>query len=279
MAEASKRLQFIERFNEKYGTTDKKALANFMLKKGVDVGTAVVNIIGATGIAGFKFNIPESELVKFENEISDHYTDNNSPVQDHIVEKPIEITVTGLVGDYFYSRHIIQDLVAQVVPTLTLVKEFVPQISPVVMALKEKFNIGASSTYNFDPETGVLSGGSITNYSFNLIDLFKLFQNLYKLKSAQTRAFIFFECLWKMKSLFSVETTWKRYDNMLVKSLEAKRDKNLDITEFSLTFKQMSFTQSLLETPDEYKTRLSMQNAPMVNKGVEEGTEVSVKEN
>ena len=72
-------------------------------------------------------------------------------------------------------------------------------------------------------------------YNYSVMDLFTLFQSLYKLKSAQARAFLFFECMWKSRALFSVETTWKRYDNMAILSLQPRRDKNADITEFSIT--------------------------------------------
>ena len=119
---------FINNRNSKYGGINKKELAQSMLKKTVDAGNAVVNILGATGIAGFKFHVPESETVKFESDITDHYTDTNSAIQDHIALKPVTITSTGLVGDYFYSVNQIEDFLALIVPTLTLVKEFIPQI-------------------------------------------------------------------------------------------------------------------------------------------------------
>lgn len=261
-------LPFLKKLNQKYGGLNKKQLAVQMLKKGTEAGKAVVNILGATGIAGFKFHIPETELVRFENEITDHYIDTNSAIQDHIAQKPITITLTGLVGDYFYSNNKLEDMLALVIPTLTLVKEFLPEVRKVTSFLKLK---KYDQTATVDVNGQIVSGVGAEKYNFSAMDLFALFQSLYKLKSAQTRAFLFFECMWKSRALFSVETTWKRYDNMVIQSLQPKRDNNADITEFSITFKQLSFAQTMTESAEEYKNRVEQMKSEKVNKGIEKG--------
>ena len=266
---------FFSKLNQKYGSINKKQLALNMFRKTAEAGKAVVNILGATGIAGFKFHIPETELVKFENEITDHYIDTNSAIQDHIAQKPITITLTGLVGDYFYSNNKIEDLVALVTPTMALVKEFLPQIRNATSALKLKKYSNANYTVNADGQL-VAKGVAAEKYNYSVMDLFTLFQSLYKLKSAQARAFLFFECMWKSRALFSVETTWKRYDNMAILSLQPRRDKNADITEFSITFKQISTAETLTETLEEYKTRIEQQSASVVDKGIEKGETISI---
>lgn len=264
--------KILETLNSKYSAIDKKALALAMQKKYTDAKTAVVDILGATGIAGFKFHIPETEIVKFENDITDHYIETGTAIQDHIVQKPITITLTGLVGDYFYSNNKIEDMVALILPTLTLVKEFVPEFAKTFGlkygAPKELKNIQLPG----GPQANTLAA-QVSKNAFNVMDLFTLFQSLYKLKSAQTRAFLFFECMWKSRSYFSVETTWKRYDNMVIQSMQAKRDNNADITEFSITFKQLSFAQTLTESYEQYTNRRQREMSQIANKGLEVGQE------
>lgn len=267
------------KLNNKYNYIDKNIVAQKMLKGVADVGTIVVNIIGATGIAGFKFHVPQTEMVNFENEVTDHYTDTNSAIQDHIVQKPITITVSGLVGDYFYSNNEIEDMVALITPTLALVKEFLPNITDKTV---KRLTDAQSSHINLPniqiPDENVyLQLRSEKNFEFNIVDLFKLFQNLYKIKSAQTRAFIFFECLWKSRARFSVETTWKRYDNMIVQRVQAKRDNNADITEFSITFKQISLVGVYTETIEQSANRMIQARSPIANKGLENGAYVDIK--
>lgn len=267
------------KLNNKYNYIDKNIVAQKMLKSVADVGTIVVNIIGATGIAGFKFHVPQTEMVNFENEVTDHYIDTNSAIQDHIVQKPITITVSGLVGDYFYSNNEIEDMVALITPTLALVKEFLPNITDRTVKRLTDAQSGHINLPNIQiPDENVyLQLQSKKNFEFNIVDLFKLFQNLYKIKSAQTRAFIFFECLWKSRARFSVETTWKRYDNMIVQRVQAKRDNNADITEFSITFKQISLVGVYTETIEQSANRMIQARSPIANKGLENGAYVDIK--
>ena len=269
---------YVKTVNNRYGTIDLKKLAQKVFKTTVDAGSAVVNILGATGIAGFKFNIPQEELIKLENEITDQYTESNFARQDHIALKPVTITVNGLVGDYFYSINQIEDALALIVPTITLVKEFIPQIRSVTQ--RQKINHLQKAESNIQKQDNgsykAIVRGKEYEYSFNSMDLFSLFQSLYKLKSPQTRAFLFFEALRKSRATFSVETTWKRYNNMAVQTIQAKRDNNADITNFTATFKQLDFTQSRTETMQEYKNRMEQQKAETVNKGVVKGEEISM---
>lgn len=269
---------FFTNLNNKYGSINKKQLAQKMWKGTVNAGEAVVNILGATGIAGFKFNVPQSEQVRLENEITDHYVESNYAIQDHIARKPVVITLSGLVGDYFYTVNKIEDALALITPTITLVKEFIPQITSVVQ--RQKINFSNEQKQKLVKQDNgsykVLVNGKEYEYEFNTMDLFTLFQSLYKLKSPQTRAFLFFEAMWKSGARFSVETTWKRYDNMVVQSVTPKRDSNADITEFTIVCKQMEFTASRVETLEEYKNRTQLQKATATNKGAVKGTQISL---
>lgn len=239
-------------------------LAKNLFKKSVNVGEAVVSILGSTGIAGFKFHVPQSEQVTMESEITDNYIDTNSAVQDHILRKPITITVRGYQGEYFYSANPIENTLALITPTLSLVKEFLPKLRTSTQQIKKT------------------SAKDVLNKKFlkqsdtelNSIDLFSLFQDLYKITSAQTRTFMFFEALWKSNALFTVETGWKRYDNMAILKIVPLRDNNADITDFSITFKQISKTTSKVEQLKKAAGRLKQQKAEVTQKGIDKGKEV-----
>lgn len=269
---------FLSNLNNKYGTINKKQLAQKMWKGTVNAGEAIVNILGATGIAGFKFNVPQTEQVRLENEITDHFVESNYAIQDHISRKPVIITLSGLVGDYFYSVNQIEDTLALITPAITLVKEFLPQVTSIVQKKKIDFTNEQKQRLvkQKDGSYKVLVNGKEYEYEFNAMDLFSLFINLYKLKSAQTRAFLFFEAMWKSGARFSVETTWKRYNNMVVQSVTPKRDNNADITEFTVVCKQMEFTSTKVETIEEYKNRTQLQKADAANKGAVKGTPISL---
>ena len=274
--------------NSKYGLTDKIAIVRKVLKRSINVGEAVVDILGNTGIAGFKFHVPQTEQVRLECDITDQYTDINTPIQDHIAHKPITITLTGLVGDYFYSNNKIEDYIAMITPTLKLVEEFMNQENPIVKQVKTKWDNGWNDFINSTPKplkvdysdkraTPLLESQTEENrFLFNGLDVFSIFQQLYKLKSAQTRAFLFFEALWRAGERISVETTWKRYDNMVIQMVEPKRDNNADITEFTITVKQINTTESIVETPEQYANRYKQLISSPIDKGQIKGEKVSI---
>lgn len=275
---------FVKKLDNEYGKIRQSDIAKTMFKNSVDVGTAIVSILSNTGIAGFKFNIPQKEQVQMQSDVTDHYVDTNNPVQDHIARKPVTITLQGLQGEYFYSVNQIEDTLAKVIPTISLVKQFLPKLQPEVMRLKtfkrnynnEIVKVGAAHI-----NAKVLTPISFRE-KFNVawdaldgVDLFKLFQEMYKIKSSQTRAFMFFEALWRQKAPFTVETTWKRYENMVITNVQPLRDNNADITDFTLSFKQINVTASLYRSYNNAAGRTRQQLAEIVKKGVDKGKKVS----
>lgn len=283
--------------------SSKKISALDIFKENIDIGQAFVSVLSHTGIAGFKFNVPEREQVKMQSEVTDHYIDSNNPVQDHVARKPVTITLTGLQGDYFYSVNKIEDFLAQVTPTLKLVQQFIPRLTAATEQIKnfnknywstlraqKKYNNQLSANERFKTAWDTLNG----------MDLFSLMQDLVKLKSAQTRAFLFFEALWggtwrttkstynkeqgkwvsegqyNPPAVFTVETTWRRYDNMVITDLTPVRDNNMDITEFTVTFKQIHVTASLVTDLNNYAGRTREQLAQINNKGVDKGVKTDV---
>lgn len=269
---------FFQTMNKKYGSINKNQLAQNVFKNSVNIGEAVVNVLGNFGVAGFRFNIPLREQVKLENEVTDHYVDTNTPVQDNIASKPVTLTLTGLQGEYFYSVNEIKDALANVTPILSLVKQFTPKLSSATKQIKQKYQEseqGLAAYYaSYDKEVPGWQSLVTFGNSLNGMDLFQIFQNLYKLKSAQTRAFLFFEALWKSQAIFSLECSWKVYQNMVVTNVTALRDENADITDFTVSFKQINFVQSLVRSYDNAAGRTREQLVKTTNKGVDKGKEV-----
>ena len=240
-------------------------IAKDLFKKSVNIGEAIVSILSNTGIAGFKFHVPQSEQINMESDITDHYIDTGSAVQDHISRKPVTITVRGYQGEYYYTVHPIESALSLVTPTLSLVKQFLPSLRAATQKIK---NAKASQVFS---KTFLKQSDSL-----NAIDLFKIFQDLYKITSAQTRAFMFFEALWRSEALFTVETSWKRYDNMAIQKIVPLRDNNADITDFTVTFKQISRTATLVESVKKAAGRLKDQKSKVVQKGIDKGKETPV---
>lgn len=263
--------------------------AQSFFKSHTNVKDAIVSIFDSTGIAGFQFNITKMEQVKLSNDITDYYSDNNTVFNDHIAHKPVTVTVSGLQGDYFYSVHKIKDMISAIGTTMKLIVAFKPQFDKIQGQLRKKWNdyqeslqtnglVGKAIDPNFTPSNATtlkekLSFAGQTLMSYSSVDLFKLFQSLYKFKSAQTRAYLFFETLRKADKPFTVETRWKRFENMYIQDLIVTGEDSADITEFQVTFKQLNFTHSEVVSINA-AGRTQQQYYEEANKGIDNGTKV-----
>ena len=237
------------------------------------------------------------EQVKLSNDITDYYSDNNTVFQDHIAYKPVIVTLSGLQGEYFYSVHKIKDTISTVATTLKLVSAFKPQLGNVQAQLRSKWNsyqaqrdiaevqktLNANTLNYLTGNTGLTLGEKAAIFknqfaTYDGLDLFTLFQDLYKFKSSQTRAYLFFETLRKADKPFTVETRWKRFENMYIQDVTVTGDDSADITDIQVTFKQMYFTNSQAIKVNA-AGRTQQQYWKEENKGLDKGTKVETIKN
>lgn len=261
-----------------------------------DIKGAIVSAFDNTGIAGFRFNVPKMEQVRLSNDITDYYSDSNTVFNDHVAHKPITVTVSGLQGDYFYSVHQLQDMISNIGTTMKLVTQFKPQLGSVQAQLRNKWEnyqqqlnmgkgIGANQnidlTKTFAQNTTLKNKAKLLFNQFQTydgIDLFNLFQSLYKFKSAQTRAYLFFETMRLADKPFTVETRWKRFDNMYIQDVTVTGEDSADISDFQVVFKQMNFTHTQAVKINA-AGRTQQQYWKETNKGLDKGTEVETIKN
>ena len=57
----------------------------------------------AEGIGGFLFSVPKEEQIELVTDVTDHFTENNSFINDHVVNQPIRITLSGFIGELVFE--------------------------------------------------------------------------------------------------------------------------------------------------------------------------------
>lgn len=214
----------------------KNKLDNFraLSKAAVAAGKAIVNIVGLNGIAGFQFHIPDEQMITLESEITDNYLENNVAVQDHIALKPVKISLRGFEGEIKYTPKSALTTATKITQTLNLVIRYAPKV----------VNVAKLLTKTVRGLTGRDKSSAVDNF-LNMFNLYKEFQNLWSLTKAQARAFLFFEALRNSRAIFSVTTQYRRYDNMVIETIKAvQTGQTKDISDFTITFKQLNFTSS-----------------------------------
>ena len=223
--------------------------------------SAFVSVAGAVGIAGFIFDRAKESNVVLRNEITEHYTEDGSPVQDHIARKPEEITLSGYVGEY---KHIVSNQpskLEQITQKLTTLGSYLPPLTD-----------GAKAIYKGlqgNNESAVLSsviGGTASNAVNTGLDVFKAYKNINMPGNDQQKAFLFFEALRNSNALFTVETPWRTYTDMAIRSLRAFQDeKTADISYFEVTM--VKFRKVETGIVSQVQGRLAGQQAPVTHSG------------
>ena len=63
------------------------------------VGNYLLKPAGAKGLTGFIFDYEGETVVTHQSEITDHYSEQNTFLNDHAAQKPARITLRGFVGE------------------------------------------------------------------------------------------------------------------------------------------------------------------------------------
>ena len=155
-----------------------------------DIQSYVVAPMAAFGLGGFVFDIEGESIAQLHAEITDHYTEDNKAVQDHIARKPKSITLKGYQGEVTYAPdgNSIAAIAQNVVQKLTEITSFLPAISTATSQLQTAYESGSG-----------LSG--LQNLSLSSAsDIYGLVQNVIGSISGDTprqqQAYIYFKSLW-----------------------------------------------------------------------------------
>lgn len=239
-----------------------------LIDSAISASNTLVSVAGTVGIAGFVFDICDDETIELDADITDHYVENGTAVQDHIALRPERVTVRGLVGEY---RHIVDGnptKLQKATKKLTTLASYLPPLSDAASAIYKGLqgkNESAALT--------ALTNSTVSNIGNTAMDLYKAYRNVNIPQTEQQKAFIFFEALRNNRSLFTIQTPFRYYTDMAVESLRTTQSGfSRDQSDFEVTFKKMRFVdveqKELNQTKDlTLMGRLREQAAEIQDKG------------
>lgn len=185
------------------------------------------------GIAGFIFDIRTDDGSDLESDITDHYLEDNSAVQDHIALRPETVSVSGETGELVYDT--------PTTPVVTKVPDVLPLIVGLMPALSEAGALAQLAT-----EATIVG---VNNAMAQTQSLYGFYDARFPRSTGQTkqsRIYNYFYQLWRGRQLFSVETPWGYFTNMAIQSLSAKQGESTRyITSFDITFKKIRVAQEI----------------------------------
>lgn len=211
------------------------------------------------GIAGFLFDIPETATVAHASQITDHWVEDNTSIQDHVAIEPIKITLTGKVAELVYTKTKAAAYADTVLNNLSALKLLEPGLSQSAaehISAAEQLQQSAASVLK---QAGTLTG---------------LFQGSEANLNNQQKAYQYFKTLFESRALLTVETPFQTYQSMIIESFESLQDESTTtVSSFTINFKQLR-TISVQVGTGKLQGRIKEQKSATVNKGQQQGTSI-----
>ena len=199
----------------------------------------------------FFFHYQGEDTIDLQSDITDHYVEDNTAIADQIALKPERIKTEGFVGELndVAPRYLTE--AKTIAEKLTLIDGYLPGLSATALRAYniafQGYQVGVGAM-----NSGVQAWTSIndSSVSTNVITGSETPEQLAELKKStkyqneQQRAFQLFYGYWKQKQLFTVQTPWAIFRNMVIESIKASQNGDTDqVSTFSVTFKIMRFAK------------------------------------
>lgn len=211
----------------------------------------------------FLFNYEGEQIVSLESDITDHYTEENSAINDQIALKPETFQTSGFIGE-------LNNVVPEALKPLRIAADKARIISAYTPAL----TVTAENAYNNALQAyqiqslllgqAVSSWSSINGQQFEVTgnetaeELEQLRQRASTTQNKQQLAFQEFYGYWRSRTLFTVQTPWAVFKNMAIMNLRAVQSAQTRvITNFEVTFKIMRFARTTRTVNEDLDSRLS----------------------
>lgn len=196
----------------------------------------------------FVFHYEGEQIVTFESDITDHYVETNSAVQDQVAQKPIEVSTHGFIGDL--NDVVPPSLQAQQATVMTILGNIQSYNPSLVVSALNAYNeafqtyqiaaqlaavVPSASAFLQTVPSASVAGSSTSGKPASWLG-----------QTAQQAAFNYFWQQYVQRTFFTVQTPWALFRNMQIKTLRAVQSEDTrTVTDFQLTLKQMQFAQAI----------------------------------
>lgn len=175
----------------------------------------------------FLFHYEGEQKYNLTADITDHFIESNTAIQDNIAIKPEKFTTQGFIGEL---NDVVPDelkVLQTIANKLTIINAYTPALSATALIA---FN-EAETIYRTAYATVTAAKQAFDSLVFGSTP-----------QNKQQTAFQMFSDYFNKRTLFTIQTPWRVKENMVIESLTAIQDGETDtISTFEITFKSMSF--------------------------------------
>lgn len=217
------------------------------------------------GISGFLFDIPNLDSINLDWDITDHFTESNSFLNDHKIKKPVIITLTGFIGELVFRAPAgVEGAVQLISNRLETVEAYLGDFTP-----------GAVQEVQRVVQQAQAAISAINQTLDKVQNIIGFFEGEGPEETAQQKAFGQLNSLGD-EVILSVQTPWKFFDDMTIQSVGFTQDGTTNqMTDISVTLKQIriSETKTVNFDKDQFPVREEVQSAPEEDQGNIRGQE------
>lgn len=183
----------------------------------------------AKGVGGFLFDVPDRESISLSSDITDHFTEDNSFINDHIVRKPITITLAGFTGELVFEK---AEGVAGAIQGLQNRLSTVPAYAP-------EWTDGSLQIIQNAVSRAQAAVSAINQTLDRVQNVVGLFDGEGPEDTRQQKAYQELFALWQSQDLVTVQTPWAYFDSMVIAGMVLSQDgASKEISDISVSLKE-----------------------------------------
>ena len=186
----------------------------------------------AHGINGFVFDCEMETTVTLQAEITEHYTENNNFIMDHVAHKPMRLVLRGLIGE------LVESPPQGVTGALSLLQGKLSTID----AMLGKYTPGSLKKIQGLVTKATDTVNKIDNYISRAQNLVGLFLGSTPGPTKQQQAFLNLYGMWSSNQVFTVETPFRYFDSMAIEQITCTQEEDSKyVSDITVTLKEIRF--------------------------------------
>lgn len=215
------------------------------------------------------FHYEGEQTVTLTSDITDHFIEDNTALQDQIALKPVVITTHGFIGELNNVAPGALGTLKQAANTLTSISSYIPAITPTAQLIYDQ----AFAAYQLTKSIGNSAIAAVSSLigagGESVISGLDEEVDVVSGQNEQQTYFQLFYGYWTKRTLFTVQTPWAIFQNMAIQSFRAIQDAETRmITDFEVSFKMINVASTeLVKDVKQTQGRLSAAAAPTQGKG------------
>lgn len=194
----------------------------------------------AKGLAGFVFDYEGDTVVYHVSEITDHYSEQNTFVNDMAAQKPARIVLRGFVAELVANPGVgVLGAIATLQGKLTTLPAILGKYTPAVIQKIQGLATTATSVVN-----------TVDNAISRAQNLVGLFVGSAVAPTKQQKAYQQLYALWANNTVFTLDTPFTYFRSVMIESMTFTQDETTkQWSEISVTVKEVRFTGTVVQGP------------------------------